>query len=229
MNGGWCKMRKTPKETEVDIIKRVIMGETYGEVAARNGVAKSTVNRVVEDVRRVMPDFDEIRSLLIRFKRSGLTVADAEKALNLKEKLDSLGLSFDGAETEADALEEFEVARLLASIAVDSLFNQQKTLVATNKDLSEKNCALQLLDEALTTRTVKIACKTCQQPFPAPLGTCEFYQGLMWNGYVLMFRCPNCGVVDRYAPSEILSYFALCLLRRQTEISIPLEPDWEEP
>jgi hypothetical protein len=213
-NGERCEMRKIPLENEVDIIKSVLGGETYGEVAARNGVVKSTVNRVVEDVRRVMPDFDEIRSLLVRFKRCGLTVADVERALCLKEKLDSLGLSLDGAEVEAVALEEFEVARVLASIAVDSLLSQNRTIVATNRDLSEKNVAMQLLDEALTTGTVKIACKTCQQQFTVGLETCEYYEGLMRNGHVLHFRCPNCGFVHPYAPSEILSYFALCLLRR---------------
>src|SRR5208283_3221138 len=114
-------MRKTPRETEVDIMKRVLLGETYSEVAARDGVVKSTVNRVVEDVRRIMPDFDEIRGLLIRFKRCGLTMAEAERALCLKEKLDSLNLSFDDVETQAASLEKFEVARLLASIAVESL------------------------------------------------------------------------------------------------------------
>jgi hypothetical protein len=56
-------MRKISPETEVDIIKRVLMGETYSEAAARDGVVKSTVNRVVEDLRKVMPDFDEIRNL----------------------------------------------------------------------------------------------------------------------------------------------------------------------
>jgi hypothetical protein len=165
----------------------------------------------------------------VRFKKSGLTVADAERGVSLKEKMDSLGLSFDDAEDEADELEKFEVARFFASKAVESALSQHRTLVAVNQDLTEKNGALQCLDEALTTRTVKIVCKTCQQPFPVRLETCEYYLELMWNGYVLPFRCPNCGYVHQYTPSEILSNFALCLLRRQTEISIPLEPDSDEP
>jgi hypothetical protein len=222
-------MRKTPPETEVDIVRRVLLGESYGEVAGRNGVAKSTVNRVVEDVRRVMPDFDEIRGLLVRFKRCGLTMAEVEKALGLKEKLDSLNLSFDDVEAEAAALERFEVARLLASRAVESLVSQQTTLVAANQDLSEKNGALQLLYRALTIRTVQIACKTCPQTFAVRLETCEYYLQLIQNGGLLPLWCPNCGVWGHYTPFEILAQFSLCLLRRARMLSIPLEFDWEEP
>jgi hypothetical protein len=220
-------MRKTPTETEVDIIKRVILGETYSEVSAKEGVAKSTINRVVEDVRRVIPDFDEIRGLLIRFKKCGLTMAEVEAALGLKERLDMLSLNFDDVEIGVVALEKLEESRLFASIAIDSLMSQYRTIVASNRYLAEKNGPLWLLDRALTTRSINLSCKVCQQTFPVRLETCECYQQLMMTRGVLQFVCPNCGYWGQYTPFEILSGFALCLLPRQTEISTPLEFDWK--
>jgi hypothetical protein len=222
-------MRKIPQENEVDIARGVLLGESYVEVGLRNGVVKSTVNRVVEEVRKVMPDFDEIRNTTVRFRRSEMSLADVERALSLKEKLDRLGLRFDDVETEVDALEKTETAQRFASNAVESLSKQNRMLSGINQGLTERNGAMQCLDEALTTRSTNIICRTCNLPFKVMLGTPEYYRQLISSGYLVWFKCSNCGDERQYSPTEILADFALCLLQRQRPYYVTLDLDSNEP
>jgi hypothetical protein len=81
-------MRKTPPEIERDIRRRLLEGESY-ESAALGRVQKSTVNRIVEDTRKDMPDFDELRELNIRLKREGITVSEALQNMQTQVESDA--------------------------------------------------------------------------------------------------------------------------------------------
>jgi transcriptional regulator with XRE-family HTH domain len=74
-------VRKKTADEERRILLEVLKGASYGEVALRNGVSKSTVNRIIEDVRRGLPDFDALRELNIRLKRDGRSVLDVLSVL----------------------------------------------------------------------------------------------------------------------------------------------------
>jgi hypothetical protein len=83
-NGDMLNMRKTPVDIERDIVARVLEGESY-EAAANGRVGKATVARVVDDLRKAVPDFDELRELNIRLKREGRLVSDVlQRMENMK-------------------------------------------------------------------------------------------------------------------------------------------------
>lgn len=68
-------MRKKSADEKMRILLGVLKGETYEKVALQNNVSKSTVHQIVEDVRREMPDFDELRELKIRLRKAGLSAS----------------------------------------------------------------------------------------------------------------------------------------------------------
>lgn len=213
-------MKKIARITELSVGLDVIMGDTYGEAAAKNGVAKSSVSRIVQDFRRIMPEFDEIRNVIIHFRKSGLSTSRAKEALDIKERLERLGLSLDSLEKEVDAMEKLGKTRFFTQMALGALKNQKEILSINNQELRKRNFALQFLDESLTTGSFQMPCKTCNAYFPVPLWKSEYYTKIIQRRQVFWLSCKNCGYRNQYSPHELLTYFALCLLPREEDTII---------
>jgi hypothetical protein len=69
-------MKKTPPDVERQILFALLNGEFYQEAGIRNDVSKATVNRIVEDARKKILDFDYLRELKIRLNRYGRSVSE---------------------------------------------------------------------------------------------------------------------------------------------------------
>jgi hypothetical protein len=68
-------MRRTPPEIEIDILARLLNGESYEEVTDGR-VWKSTVNRIVNSFQEKCPDFWDLRELNIKRKKANITFSD---------------------------------------------------------------------------------------------------------------------------------------------------------
>ncbi len=103
-------MRKTPVDIERNIGARVLSGESY-ESAADGRVAKATVTRIVDDLRRDIPDFDELRDLNIRLKREGLSVSEVLQSMDEGKCEKSIVLT-----VYSDSEEKNEAVKYLESV-----------------------------------------------------------------------------------------------------------------
>lgn len=92
-------MRRITSDVESQILKMLLEGYTYREIAREQDVTISTVNRFVEDERIRTPDFDEIRRVTFKLKKLKITLYDAKRATTLSEKLNKLGIPLQELET----------------------------------------------------------------------------------------------------------------------------------
>lgn len=100
-------MRRIPPDVEESILKRALEGDTYRPIAHDFGVTPSTVNRIVEDARKRMPDFDTLRGLSVTLKKYGLSVFDATRGCNLLDRLNKCGISSKELEEYVQLNERF--------------------------------------------------------------------------------------------------------------------------
>ena len=86
-------MRSTPSDVEAQIIRLGLDGDTYREIACKTGVGLATVHTCIERARKKIPEFDELRELNIRLKKSGLSFFDLTRACTVLEKMINCGIS----------------------------------------------------------------------------------------------------------------------------------------
>jgi hypothetical protein len=73
-------MRKINKGLEEDILARLSNGESY-ESAADGRVSKSTVNRIVKDAEKEIPDYWDYREMKIKLDQYGFTFNEVIKMI----------------------------------------------------------------------------------------------------------------------------------------------------
>lgn len=73
-------MRSTSSDVEAEIIRLALGGDNYREIARKTGVGLATVRTCIERARKKIPEFDELRELSIRLKKSGLSFFDVTRA-----------------------------------------------------------------------------------------------------------------------------------------------------
>ncbi|MGD8546254.1 MAG: hypothetical protein PVH12_08785 [Candidatus Bathyarchaeota archaeon] len=86
------------KQIESGIIKGLLRGDSYKKVSTQYSVSTSTVHRVVQDLRKKVADFDDLRHLVALLNRARLTVYDATRAAILIDRLNTLAISIEQIE-----------------------------------------------------------------------------------------------------------------------------------
>jgi hypothetical protein len=120
-------MRKTPPDVERQILFALLNGESYQDAGDGNDVGKATVNRIVEDAREKIPDFDDLRELKIRLNRYGLSVSEVLQSLENQEqeKPDiSYIYSIPNEENEAVKYLKWTLENKTTTIACKNCYNQ---------------------------------------------------------------------------------------------------------
>jgi hypothetical protein len=84
----------------------VLKGESY-ESAADGRASKSTVNRIVEDIREAVPDFDELRELNISLKSEGRTASEVLQNMDEKDYAQPTEITVYSDSTEKNEAVEY--------------------------------------------------------------------------------------------------------------------------
>jgi hypothetical protein len=119
-------MRKTPPDIERDIRRRLLEGKSYEE-AADGRTSKSTVNRIVEDIRKDVPDFDEVRELNIRLKSEGRTALEVMRSMDEKDEFQPMVITvYPDSPEKNEAVEHLKwaLARRVTLIACKNCHSQ---------------------------------------------------------------------------------------------------------
>jgi len=132
-------LRKIARSVEEKILRRWFEGNSQRQVASEFGVGLATVNRVIQDAKKRMPDIDDLRQLNLALQKSGVTVVDAMRACSVLPRLDELGIGINelsGLITEETAK---EVARLEGekTLLEGELKNIEKKRSLAEKDLKD--------------------------------------------------------------------------------------------
>ncbi len=85
-------MRKTTDENKSDVFTRWLNGDTYRQISEESDIGLATISRIIDDVRKLSPDIDQLRKLYVRLKESGFTIYDALRACQLLEHLNNYGI-----------------------------------------------------------------------------------------------------------------------------------------
>ena len=88
------------------VSSRVMAGAGYAEVSRELGISVGSVHNVVEEEKKNVPDFDELRRLNILLKKNNLTVSSARKGIELAERLRGCGLELADVEDYLGLTEE---------------------------------------------------------------------------------------------------------------------------
>lgn len=85
-------------EVEEAILRRLLEGATYREIQREFGVSLATINRIVEDARKRLPDVDTLMKLSRLLRKSGSNIFDATRGARLQEKLNLFDVTPDELE-----------------------------------------------------------------------------------------------------------------------------------
>jgi hypothetical protein len=97
----------------------------------------------------LLPDLNEVRDLLSRFRKCCPTSSDVKIAVKLKERLDRLGLSFGIAQHRVDVHEDFEAIRQSVEEDLNAIYERNRRLIAPNQMLIEKTLLYSILTKPL--------------------------------------------------------------------------------
>ena len=70
-------------------------GNAYRDISRKTDVSVGAIASIIDDVRRRVPDIEELRALRQSLKRTDTTVADAQRGARFLEKLDNLNIHID--------------------------------------------------------------------------------------------------------------------------------------
>jgi hypothetical protein len=84
-------MRPTPDSVKEEVLRLWFEGETYRQIAAREGLSLGVISKIVEEYRQKTSDIDELRRLYTALKQVQASLPDALRGAQFLQNLDESG------------------------------------------------------------------------------------------------------------------------------------------
>ncbi len=130
-------MTKISLAIEKAVLKRLLEGVAYKQIARELGISKATVNRIMETNREKIKDIDELRKLSTDLNKLELSLFDAARGAGLLERLNDCGISADEVEKCIPLIEQLLSDQQMKEDVMAYSMKLLKLEEATGKDYHE--------------------------------------------------------------------------------------------
>ena len=100
-------MRKITPEKRKMIYDLWLAGDGYIRINKKTGVSTGSISGVISEVRKRIPDIDELRKLSLKVKNANSNIPDALRGANLLEKMNALEIDLKDVTTSIKLLEHY--------------------------------------------------------------------------------------------------------------------------